>query len=342
MNGRPRGRRRPHPDAAGGGASLSHRRAPARPRRRRPGLRRFRQGAADGPSRPRARARRLVVRYNGGAQAGHNVVTPDGRHHTFVAVRGGHLRAGVRTFLSRPCRGPPHGSARRGGEPSRGKGVADAAGADRRERACAHRHALPPGAEPPPRAGARTRPATAVAGSAWGRPCGTRWSPGTTRSSPATCASRAVFAASSAGPESAWRQRRGPAWPLARRPSHAARSALSLSRRRRRRPVDLGATRGGRLRRDHLRRDPGRVDARGRDHRLRGRPGRAARRMTRASTRSPPGRAARTTTPLELIAESAPGTAVERIGVLRALRRAPRPRPPPHGDAGDLVRGPRP
>jgi len=31
----------------------------------------------------RDRRAELVVRYNGGAQAGHNVVTPDGRHHTF-------------------------------------------------------------------------------------------------------------------------------------------------------------------------------------------------------------------------------------------------------------------
>jgi adenylosuccinate synthase len=27
---------------------------------------------------------RAVIRFNGGAQAGHNVVTPDGRHHTFA------------------------------------------------------------------------------------------------------------------------------------------------------------------------------------------------------------------------------------------------------------------
>ncbi len=26
----------------------------------------------------------LVVRYNGGSQAAHNVVTPDGRHHTYA------------------------------------------------------------------------------------------------------------------------------------------------------------------------------------------------------------------------------------------------------------------
>jgi len=42
----------------------------------------------------------LVVRYNGGHQAGHNVVLPDGRHHTFSQFGAGTL-AGARTFLSR-------------------------------------------------------------------------------------------------------------------------------------------------------------------------------------------------------------------------------------------------
>jgi len=43
----------------------------------------------------------VVVRYNGGAQAGHNVVTPDGRHHTFSQFGSGTFVPGVRTFLSR-------------------------------------------------------------------------------------------------------------------------------------------------------------------------------------------------------------------------------------------------
>jgi adenylosuccinate synthase len=43
----------------------------------------------------------VVVRYNGGAQAGHNVVAPDGRHHTFAQFGSGTFVAGVRTFLSR-------------------------------------------------------------------------------------------------------------------------------------------------------------------------------------------------------------------------------------------------
>jgi adenylosuccinate synthase len=43
----------------------------------------------------------LVVRYNGGAQAGHNVVAPDGTHHTFSQFGSGTLVPGVRTFLSR-------------------------------------------------------------------------------------------------------------------------------------------------------------------------------------------------------------------------------------------------
>lgn len=42
----------------------------------------------------------LVVRYNGGSQAGHNVVTPDGRHHTFSQFGSGTFIPGVRTHLS--------------------------------------------------------------------------------------------------------------------------------------------------------------------------------------------------------------------------------------------------
>lgn len=43
----------------------------------------------------------LVVRYNGGSNAGHNVVTDDGRHHTFVQIGSGAFVPGVRTLLSR-------------------------------------------------------------------------------------------------------------------------------------------------------------------------------------------------------------------------------------------------
>lgn len=46
----------------------------------------------------RTRGATLVVRYNGGAQAGHNVVTPDGRHHTFSQFGAGHF-AGASTLL---------------------------------------------------------------------------------------------------------------------------------------------------------------------------------------------------------------------------------------------------
>lgn len=42
----------------------------------------------------------LVVRFNSGAQAAHNVVLPDGRHHKFQQFGSGTLR-GVPTFLSR-------------------------------------------------------------------------------------------------------------------------------------------------------------------------------------------------------------------------------------------------
>ena len=49
----------------------------------------------------RALDARLVVRYNGGAQAGHTVVSPDGRKHTFSQFGAGSLVPGVRTHLSR-------------------------------------------------------------------------------------------------------------------------------------------------------------------------------------------------------------------------------------------------
>jgi adenylosuccinate synthase len=42
-----------------------------------------------------------VVRFNGGAQAAHNVVTPAGMHHTFAQFGSGTFVSGVRTHLSR-------------------------------------------------------------------------------------------------------------------------------------------------------------------------------------------------------------------------------------------------
>lgn len=47
------------------------------------------------------RPARTVVRFNGGAQAAHNVITPDGRHHAFAQFGAGTFTAGVRTHLSR-------------------------------------------------------------------------------------------------------------------------------------------------------------------------------------------------------------------------------------------------
>lgn len=44
----------------------------------------------------------LVVRFNGGAQAGHNVVTSEGRHHTFSQLGSGSFVPGVKTHLARP------------------------------------------------------------------------------------------------------------------------------------------------------------------------------------------------------------------------------------------------
>lgn len=50
----------------------------------------------------RARDAVGVVRFNGGAQAGHNVVTDDGRHHTFAQIGAGAFAPGVRTHLAAP------------------------------------------------------------------------------------------------------------------------------------------------------------------------------------------------------------------------------------------------
>ncbi|MCY1082087.1 adenylosuccinate synthetase [Archangium lansingense] len=66
----------------------------------------------------------VVVRYNGGAQAGHNVVTPDGRHHTFAQFGAGTFVPGVRTFLSRHVVIHPT-ALRVEGEALRAKGVGD-------------------------------------------------------------------------------------------------------------------------------------------------------------------------------------------------------------------------
>lgn len=42
----------------------------------------------------------LNVRFNGGAQAGHTVVTPDGRRHVFHSVGAGSFNPGTQTYLS--------------------------------------------------------------------------------------------------------------------------------------------------------------------------------------------------------------------------------------------------
>lgn len=43
-----------------------------------------------------------VVRFNGGAQAGHNVVLADGRHHTFSQFGSGSFQRGMATVLAHP------------------------------------------------------------------------------------------------------------------------------------------------------------------------------------------------------------------------------------------------
>src|SRR5512147_2617059 len=49
----------------------------------------------------RQRPAHTVIRYNGGAQAAHNVIDPGGAHHTFAQFGSGTLVPGVRTYLSR-------------------------------------------------------------------------------------------------------------------------------------------------------------------------------------------------------------------------------------------------
>lgn len=63
----------------------------------------------------------LVVRYNGGPQAAHNVVTAEGVHHTFSQFGSGTL-AGARTFLSRHMLIEPFALARES-DVLRSKGV---------------------------------------------------------------------------------------------------------------------------------------------------------------------------------------------------------------------------
>lgn len=68
---------------------------------------------------------RTIVRYNGGAQAGHRVVTPDGREHVFSQFGSGMLIPEVRTHLSRFMLIEPAGMLRED-EHLRAIGCADA------------------------------------------------------------------------------------------------------------------------------------------------------------------------------------------------------------------------
>ncbi len=49
----------------------------------------------------RRHAAHTIIRFNGGAQAAHNVITPDDRHHTFAQFGSGLFVPGVRVYLSR-------------------------------------------------------------------------------------------------------------------------------------------------------------------------------------------------------------------------------------------------
>lgn len=68
---------------------------------------------------------RTVVRYNGGAQAGHNVLRADGRHHVFSSFGAGTFHPGVRTLLAAPVLIHPGGLLREA-ETLAGKGAPDA------------------------------------------------------------------------------------------------------------------------------------------------------------------------------------------------------------------------
>lgn len=70
---------------------------------------------------------RTVVRYNGGAQAGHNVVLPDGRHHVFSSFGAGSFHPGVATLLASPVVVEPLGLLREAAA-LEAKGVADPLG----------------------------------------------------------------------------------------------------------------------------------------------------------------------------------------------------------------------
>jgi adenylosuccinate synthase len=73
----------------------------------------------------RAEPVRTVVRFNGGPQAGHNVVTSDGRHHTFAQFGSASFVPGVLTHLSRDVLVNPL-NAFREAEHLRAVGVCDA------------------------------------------------------------------------------------------------------------------------------------------------------------------------------------------------------------------------
>ncbi len=68
---------------------------------------------------------RTVVRYNGGAQAGHNVMTEDGRHHVFSSFGAATFHPGAATLLAYPVVVHPTGLLREA-EVLREKGVPDA------------------------------------------------------------------------------------------------------------------------------------------------------------------------------------------------------------------------
>ena len=124
---------------------------------------------------PGRRAPHAVVRFNGGAQAAHNVVTADGRHHTFAQFGSGMFTPGVRTHLSRFVLVDPLALAAEAAH------LASVGVAGPWDRLTVDRDALlddsvPPGGQPGQGDGRGARAGTAPAAWASARPPGTHWS----------------------------------------------------------------------------------------------------------------------------------------------------------------------
>ena len=177
-----------------------------------------------------------VVRFNGGAQAAHNVVLRDGRHAHVRAVR---RRARSARRADPPVAvhgGGPAGAGRRGRPPRHGRRARRARPAHRRPGRAAG-HAVPPGRQPGPGARPGRRPARLVRAWAWARPSRTRSPTPTTRPGSATAAAPAVLRRKLAALRDRLHRRARPAGRAAGRGLLPRRSPAFAARVRDRRPV---------------------------------------------------------------------------------------------------------